>query len=296
MSGTQEARQLRIGLPKGSLEEATFRLFERAGFRLRADSRSYHPAVDDPELWPLLIRPQEIPRYVGDGILDAGMAGHDWVVSSGHDLVEVAELAYSKRTKNPVRVVLAVPENSPVTSVRDLGGLRISTEYVDLTRRWLAQHGIEAQVEFSWGACEMKVPELADAIVVNTETGESLRANGLRVATELLVSTTRLVANPRAWADPWKRRKTEALATLLRGALLAETKVGLKMNVARANLAPVLKLLPALDKPTVSPLSDDAWVAVETVIDEVLVREMIPQLLGAGAHGIIEYPLNKVIL
>jgi ATP phosphoribosyltransferase len=289
-------RQLKIGLPKGSLQEATFRLFGRAGYNLRVDERSYHPIIDDSEIWVLLIRPQEIPRYVGDGILDVGMAGYDWIVSSGQDLIEVADLPYSKRTRNPVRVVLAVPQDSPVKTVKDLEGLSISTEYVDLTRRWLKENGVEARVEFSWGACEMKVPDLADAIVVNTETGSSIRAHGLRIAEELLVSTTRLVANKEAWADPWKREKMTALTTLLQGALAAECLVGIKMNVQKKDLNTVIDLLPALKKPTISALTNEDWTAVEAVIDEHVVRDLIPRLLNHGAQGIIEFPLNKVIL
>lgn len=291
-----ERRQLKIGLPKGSLQEATFRLFGRAGYHLRVDERSYHPIIDDGEIEVLLIRPQEIPRYVGDGILDVGMAGFDWIVSSGKDLIEVADLPYSKRTRNPVRIVLAVQKDSPVQGVKDLEGLSISTEYVDLTRRWLKENGVDARVEFSWGACEMKVPDLADAIVVNTETGSSIRAHGLRIAEELLISTTRLVANRAAWDDAWKHQKMKALTTLLQGALAAECLVGIKMNVNRANLPRVIELLPALQRPTISPLTDENWTAVETVIDEHIVRDMIPKLLAAGAQGIIEFPLNKVIL
>jgi ATP phosphoribosyltransferase len=292
--------QLKLGLPKGSLQEATFRLFENAGWTIRVDSRSYQPTVDDPEITALLIRPQEIPRYLEDGILDVGLTGKDWIEDNGADVHEVCELTYSKVTRNAIRIVLAAPENppsgtSPIESVRDLQGKRIATEYVRLTERYLAQNGVTANVEFSWGACEVKVPALADAIVVNTETGSSLRAHQLRIVDTLLTSTTRLVANHSAWADPAKRAKIEDMAMLLTGALNAESLAGLKMNVARTQLADVLAQLPALRQPTISPLADENWVAIEIIIEDKQGRDLIPRLRRAGAEGIVEYPLNKVI-
>ncbi len=288
--------KLKIGIPKGSLQEATFTLFRKAGFEFRMSSgRSYHPSVDDPEVDPLLIRPQEIPRYVEEGILDVGLTGKDWIEDNGSDVVEVGEFTYSKATLNPIRVVLAAPNGSNIESAADLAGKRIATEYVRLTERYLESHGVKATVEFSWGACEVKVPELVDAIVVNTETGSSLRAHNLKIVDTLLVSTTRLIANRTAWDDPWKRAKTENIALLLRGALNAEQLVGLKMNVPRANLDAVNQILPALKRPTVSPLSDPDWVALEIIVEEKVVRDLLPALKRAGAEGLVEYPLNKVI-
>ncbi|MGQ9488628.1 MAG: ATP phosphoribosyltransferase [Armatimonadota bacterium] len=288
--------KLKIGLPKGSLQEATFELFKKAGFDFHVSARSYEPTVDDPELEPWLIRPQEIPRYVEDGVLDVGISGKDWIEDNGVDVIEVADLTYSKVTRNPVRVVLAVQESSPIASVKDLQGKRIATEYVRLTERYLHQHGVQADVEFSWGACEVKVPVLADAIVVNTETGSSLRAHNLRIVDTLLVSTPRLIANKQVWRqDAWKREKTENIAMLLTAALNAGALVGLKMNVEKTHLSAVLSVLPALKNPTISPLSDEAWVAVETILEGKQVRDLIPQLKRAGAQGIVEYPLNKVI-
>lgn len=292
--------QIKIGLPKGSLQEATFRLFENAGWTIRVDSRSYQPTVDDPEISALLIRPQEIPRYLEDGILDVGLTGQDWIEDNGADVHEVCELTYSKATRNPIRVVLAAPEEAPsgvavIESPRDLEGKRIATEYVRLTERYLQRHGVQASVEFSWGACEVKVPVLADAIVVNTETGNSLRAHRLRIVDTLLTSTTRLVANHNAWADPEKRAKIENMAMLLTGALNAGELSGLKMNVERAQLPDVLAQLPALRKPTVSPLSDEGWVALEIIIEHRQARDLIPRLKRAGAEGIVEYPLSKVV-
>jgi ATP phosphoribosyltransferase len=288
--------KLKLGIPKGSLQEATFTLFKKAGFEFRMSSgRSYHPVVDDPELEPLLIRPQEIPRYIEQGILDAGLTGKDWIEDNGSDVVEVAELTYAKATLNPIRVVLAAPNDSAIESARDLAGKRIATEYVRLTERYLARHNVAATVEFSWGACEVKVPELVDAIVVNTETGSSLRAHNLKIVDTLLVSTTRLAVNRAAWEDGWKRAKIENIALLLRGALNAEQLVGLKMNVARTNLDAVTALLPALKNPTVSPLMTPDWVALEIIVAENTVRDLLPQLKRAGAEGIVEYPLNKVV-
>lgn len=287
--------RLKIGLPKGSLQESTFAMFKKAGWDFRVSSRSYTPTCDDDEMDALLVRPQEIPRYVEDGILDAGLTGRDWVVDNGADVVEVADLSYNKTTTRPLQVVLAVQENSDISSVSDLEGKRISTEYVNLTTRWLAEHGVTAQVEFSWGACEMKVPQLADAIVVNTETGNSLRANNLRIMETLLESTARLIANKESWEDLWKREKLEQISMLLMGALNAERLVGLKMNVRKDDLAKITAILPALNRPTLSPLADETWVAVETVINEKTVRDLIPRLRHAGAEGLVEYPLNKVI-
>jgi ATP phosphoribosyltransferase len=288
--------KLKIGIPKGSLQDATFNLFRKAGFDFRMSSaRSYHPMVNDSELEPLLIRPQEIPRYVEQGILDAGLTGKDWIEDNGADVVEVDDYAYSKATLSPIRVVLAAPEDSQIQSAKDLEGKHIATEYVRLTERYLERNRVKASVEFSWGACEVKVPELADAIVVNTETGSSLRAHGLRIVDTLLTSTTRLISNRSSWEDTWKRDKMENIAMLLRGALNAEQLVGLKMNVPRVHLEAVSALLPALKKPTLAPLSDPDWVALEIIVEEPVVRDLLPALKRAGAEGLVEYPLNKVI-
>ncbi len=286
---------LKLGIPAGSLQEATGELFRKAGYKITFASRSYYPTIDDPEIQCTLIRAQEMPRYVQDGSLDCGLTGYDWILENDAQIVELAELVFSKVSKRPVRWVLAVPNDSPVQSVMDLRGKRIATEVVNLTRRWLAQHGVEAQVEFSWGATEVKPPRLADAIVEVTETGSSLRANNLRIVAELLQSTTRFISNPRAYADPWKKQKMDDLVLMLQGAMAAEGKVGLMMNVRQADLQAVLEILPALQKPTVSSLSDQAWVAVNTVLEEDIVRHIIPQLKQAGARGIVEYPLNKII-
>lgn len=289
-------RKLKLGIPKGSLQEATFALFKKAGYEFRMSSgRSYHPSTDDPELEPLLIRPQEIPRYIEQGILDVGLTGKDWIEDNGSKVIEITELGYSKATHNPIRVVLAAQNGSDIASPKDLEGKRVATEYVRLTERYLARHGVKASVEFSWGACEVKVPDLADAIVVNTETGSSLRAHNLKIVDTLLVSTTRLVANEQAWEDTWKRAKIENMAMLLQGALNAEQMVGLKMNVARSRLEAVMALLPALNTPTVAPLSNPEWVAIEIIVAESTVRDLLPNLKRAGAEGIVEYPLNKVI-
>ncbi|MDW8107036.1 MAG: ATP phosphoribosyltransferase [Armatimonadota bacterium] len=291
-----QERKLRLGLPKGSLQEATFNLFRKAGWDFKIPSgRSYEPISDDAELEAVLLRPQEIPLYVQDGVLDAGITGYDWIQDCGANVREVSELQYSKTTRNPIRVVIAVHNDSPIRSIHDLQGKRIATEYVRLTQRYLQQRGIDAHVEFSWGACEVKVPHLVDAIVVNTETGSSLRAHNLRILEVILYSTTRLIANHTAWQDPFKREKIESLALMLQGALNAEQMVGLKMNVHESNLDAVLAELPALRKPTLSPLSDKGWYAVETILDESRVREIIPKLRKAGAEGLVEYPLNKVI-
>jgi ATP phosphoribosyltransferase len=286
---------LRLGIPAGSLQEATGELFRKAGYKITFTSRSYYPSIDDPEIQCMLIRAQEMPRYVQDGSLDCGLTGHDWILENDARVVEMGELVFSKVSKRPVRWVLAVPNDSPVQSVKDLQGKRVATEVVNLTRRWLAQHGVQAHVEFSWGATEAKPPKLADAIVEVTETGSSLRANNLRIIADLLQSTTRFICNERAHADPWKRQKMEDLLLMLKGAMAAEGKVGLMMNVRKSDLPAVLKILPALQTPTISSLSDPEWVDVNTIIDESIVRQIVPQLKQAGARGIVEYPLNKII-
>jgi ATP phosphoribosyltransferase len=286
---------LKLGLPKGSLQEAALAKMAKAGFNISVSSRSYVPYVDDEHLSIRLIRAQEISRYVELGYLDCGITGHDWIVENGSKVHEVGEFQFSKATSQPARWVLAVPENSPIKSVKDLGGKRIATEVVNITKRYLKQHGVKAEVEFSWGATEVKAHELVDAIVEITETGSSLRANKLRIVDTLLVSTPRLIVNHASWKDKWKRAKIQTLALLLRGALEAESKVGLKMNIAQKNLARLLQELPALRNPTIANLSLAGWVAVETIIDQKVVRELIPQLKAAGAEGIIEYPLNKVV-
>jgi ATP phosphoribosyltransferase len=291
----QEKHVLRFGLPKGSLQAATIEKLGKAGFNIRVSSRSYEPFVDDDELEIRLIRAQEISRYVEHGYLDSGITGHDWIQENGSDVHEVGEFLFSKATRQPARWVLAVPENSKIRSVKDLKGKRIATEVVGLTQRYLKKHGVKAEVEFSWGATEFKAHDLVDAIVELTETGSSLRANNLRIIDTLLTSTPRLIASHAAWKNKWKRQKIENLALLLKGALDAEAKVGLKMNIAEKNVAKLLHSLPALRNPTISNLSLKGWVAVETVIDEHVVRELIPQLKAAGAEGIIEYPLNKVV-
>jgi ATP phosphoribosyltransferase len=289
------SNKLRFGLPKGSLQDATIEKMAKAGFNVQVSSRSYVPYVDDEELEIRLIRAQEISRYVEHGYLDCGITGHDWIVENSSDVHEVGEFLFSKATRQAARWVLAVPEHSSIRTVKDLRGKRIATEVVNLTRKWLQKHKVRAQVEFSWGATEVKAHELVDAIVEITETGSSLRANKLRIVETLLTSTPRLIANHAAWKNRWKRKKIETLAMLLKGALEAEAKVGLKMNIAEANLAGLLQSLPALRNPTISRLSQPGWVAVETIIDEHVVRELIPQLKEAGAEGIIEYPLNKVV-
>lgn len=286
---------LRLGLPKGSLQDATIEKMAKAGYNITVSSRSYIPYVDDEELEIRLIRAQEVSRYVDHGYLDCGITGHDWIKENQSDVHEVGEFLFSKATRQPARWVLAVPEKSPIKSVKDLRGKRIATEVVSLTRQYLKRHKVKAEVEFSWGATEFKAHELVDAIVELTETGSSLRANKLRIVDTLMVSTPRLIANHAAWKNKWKRQKIETLALLLKGALDAEAKVGLKLNIAEKNLAKLLQRLPALRNPTISRLSQAGWVAVDTVIDEHVVREIIPQLKAAGAEGIIEYPLNKVV-
>lgn len=291
----KKKRTLRFGLPKGSLQEATLEKMAKAGFNISVSSRSYIPYVDDPELEIRLIRAQEISRYVEHGYLDCGITGHDWIQENNSKVHEVGVFQFNKATRQTARWVLAVPEDSPIKSVKDLRGKRIATELVHMTRKYLRKHKVKAEVEFSWGATEMKAHELVDAIVDITETGSSLRANKLRIVDTLLESTPRLIANHGSWKDVWKRRKIEILSLLLKGALEAEAKVGLKMNISRQNLATLLKALPALRNPTISNLSQEGWVAVETIIDEHIVRELIPALKAAGAEGIIEYPLNKVV-
>jgi ATP phosphoribosyltransferase len=287
--------KLRLGIPKGSLENATIDIFRRAGFQITTSSRSYFPAIDDPDIECMLIRAQEMARYVEDGILDAGLTGRDWVEENNSDVVALADLVYSRASFSKVRWVLAVPENSPVQSVKDLEGKIIATELVGATKRYLERNGVTAKVEFSWGATEVKPPVLADAIVEVTETGNSLRANKLRIVETVLESNTQLIANRNSIQDDFKRRKLEDIRLLLDGAIAALGKVGLMLNVEKTNLTQVIGLLPALKKPTISQLSDEDWVAVNTILDELTVRNLIPRLKEAGAQGIVEYPLNKII-
>ncbi len=289
-------RTLKLGIPAGSLQDSTAELFRKAGYNIRFSSRSYFPSIDDPEIECMLIRAQEMARYVENGILDAGITGLDWVLETEADVHEVCELIFSKASRRPVRWVLCVPEDSPVQSVRDLEGKTIATEVVGMTTRYLQEHGVSANVEFSWGATEVKPPRLADAIVEVTETGNSLRANNLRIVEELLQSTTRLIANQAAWQDNWVRSRIENIALMLKSCLEAEGKVGLMMNVPEEKLQEILQILPALQKPTVSHLSDASWVALNTIVDENTVRVIIPQLKQAGAFGIVEYPISKIIL
>ena len=284
-----------LGLPKGSLQEATFAMMRKAGFNLTVGSRSYIPTCDDPDLKCRLLRPQEIPRYVELGLLDSGITGYDWIYENNADVHEVCEMCYSKATSRPVRWVIAVPNDSPIQSVQDLNGKRISSEAVGLTRRYLEANGVKAEVEFSWGATEVKAPELVDAIVDLTETGSSLRANNLRILATILESTTRLIANKKAWEDSGKRAKLEQIAMLMTGALQAESRVLLKMNVPADKLYPVVGILPALHTPTVNALNSEGWHAVESVVEEAKVRDLVPKLRAAGAEGIIELPLNKII-
>jgi len=290
------ANVLKLGIPKGSLEEATVSLFKQAGYSIGISSRSYYPSIDDKEVSCMLIRSQEMARYVQDGVLDCGLCGYDWVVENDADVELVCRLEYSKVSNNPARWVLAVPNDSPIQSVKDLEGKRVATELVGGTKRWLAKHGVTAHVEFSWGATEVKPPVLADAIVEITETGSSLKANNLRIVETILETSTQFIAGRKAWADPWKREKIENMVLLLQGALLARKMVGLKMNVATADEAKVLALLPALKNPTRSALAKGDWVALETVIEETQVRELIPRLRKAGAQGLVEYPLNKILI
>ncbi len=288
--------KLVLGLPKGSLQDATFDMMGKAGFVVRVGSRSYIPSINDPELDGRLIRAQEISRYVELGMLDAGITGYDWIVENNSDVVQVAELIYAKQGLRPVRWVVAVPEDSSMKTPADLQGKRIATEAVGLTKRYLAQKGVTAEVEFSWGATEVKAPELVDAIVELTETGSSLRANKLRILDTVLESTTRLIANKKAWENPWKRTKIEQLSLLLQGALAAVSRVLIKLNARAKDVPALTKILPSLHAPTVSKLDTEGWIAIETVVQESVVREIIPELKKAGAEGIIELPLNKVVL
>jgi ATP phosphoribosyltransferase len=288
--------KLKLGIPKGSLENATVDLFRRAGFQITTSSRSYFPAIDDPEIECMLIRAQEMARYVEDGVLDAGLTGRDWVEENESKVETVADLIYAKQSFGKVRWVLAVPDASRFQSVKDLEGKVIATELVSATKRYLKANGVTAKVEFSWGATEVKPPELADAIVEVTETGSSLRANKLRIIETVLESNTQLIANVDSWKDAAKRRKLEDIKMLLEGAINALGKVGLMLNVEKANLAAVIAVLPALKKPTISTLSDEDWLAVNTILDEMTVRTIIPRLKEAGAQGIVEYPLNKIVM
>jgi ATP phosphoribosyltransferase len=288
--------KLKLGIPKGSLENATIELFRRAGFNITTSSRSYFPAIDDPETECMMIRAQEMARYVEDGVLDAGLTGRDWIEESEAKVHAVADLIYAKQSFGKVRWVLAVPESSDFQTVRDLEGKIIATELVATTKRYLAANGVKAKVEFSWGATEVKPPVLADAIVEVTETGSSLRANKLRIIETVLESNTQLIANIDSWRDPWKRRKIEDVRLLLDGAINALGKVGLILNVRRECLPAILNILPALKKPTISNLSDEDWVAVHTILDELTVRNIIPRLKEAGGQGIVEYPLNKIVM
>lgn len=287
--------KLKLGLPKGSLQESTFELMRRAGFNFYVNGRSYILGSDDEEIEGILLRAQEMALYVQQGVLDAGLTGKDWIIENNADVKEVCELVYSKTSLRPVQWVLAVPESSPVKTVKDLQGKRIATEAVNLTRKYLAENGVEAEVEFSWGATEAKAPDLVDAIVELTETGSSLRANNLRIVDKILESTTRLIANKESYEEPEKRNKIETLAMLLRGAILAREKVGLKFNIPRARIEELQTFLPSMRQPTISPLLDPEWAALEIVVDESTVRKFIPELKNCGATDIIEYPLNKVI-
>jgi ATP phosphoribosyltransferase len=286
---------LRLGIPKGSLQDATVELFRRAGFKITISGRSYYPTIDDAGIECMLLRAQEMARYVEQGLLDAGLTGHDWVVEYEADVMEVANLVYSKTGSGKARWVLAVPRDSEINTVADLQGKRIATEAVGLTKRYLAQHGVTAKVEFSWGATEVKPPYLADAIVEITETGASLRANNMRIVDTVLETNTKLIANRDAWQDPEKRRKMEQIAMLLLGAIDAEGKVGLLMNVHRDSLDDILAVLPSMQKPTIAALTDESWVDLTVVMEEKLARELIPELKRMGAQGIVEFPLNKVI-
>jgi ATP phosphoribosyltransferase len=288
--------KLKLGLPKGSLENATIELFRKAGFNIATSSRSYFPSIDDPEIDCMLIRAQEMARYVEDGVLDAGLTGRDWVEENGAQVVTITDLIYAKQSFGRVRWVLAAPEASAFQKVEDLEGKVIATELVETTKRYLQSRGVKAKVEFSWGATEVKPPELADAIVEVTETGSSLRANKLRIIETILESNTQLIANSVSYQDEWKRRKLEDIQMLLEGAMNAQGKVGLMLNVKRDDLAAILGILPALKNPTISQLSDQAWVAVNTILEESTVRTIIPRLKQAGAQGLVEYPLNKVVL
>jgi len=286
---------LQLGIPKGSLQKSTLEIFAKAGFKITVNSRSYYPVIDDPQIECMLIRAQEMARYVEEGILDAGLTGHDWIRETDSQVEEVTELVYGKVGKSPLRWVLAVPEESEIRNVKDLEGKRIATEVLNLTKNYLAEHKVKASVEFSWGATEVKPPKLADAIVEITETGSSLKANRLRIIDTVCTSNTWLIANKESWKDPFKRKKIEHLSLLLQSVLTANSRVGLMMNVHKDKMDDVIKILPALNKPTVSALIDPDWVALNTVVEEKTVREIIPVLLERGAEGIIEYALNKVV-
>ena len=286
---------LMLGLPKGSLQDATIDLFGKAGFKVSVSSRSYRPSIDDEQLDGRFLRAQEVSRYVEHGYFDCGLTGQDWVRENGSDVVEVCDLVYSRASNKRSKWIIAVPEASPVQSVKDLEGKRIATEVVNITRQYLQDHGVKAEVEFSWGATEVKVPDLVDAIVDLTETGNSLRANKLRIVDTLLYTNTVFIANKHAWENPEKRKKIESIALLLQSALEAHSKVGLKLNIEKSKLDSILSDLPALRNPTINRLADESWVAIDTIIDETVVREIIPELKKRGAEGIIEYPLNKVV-
>jgi ATP phosphoribosyltransferase len=286
---------LKLGIPKGSLEEATVKLFARAGYNIRIKNRSYFPSIDDDEIECMLIRAQEIARYVADGVLDAGLTGKDWIMENRADVEEIAPLVYSKVSARPVRWVLAVPKDSSIQTVQDLQGKRIATEVINLTTDWLEGHGVTANVEFSWGATEVKAPKLVDAIVEVTETGSSLKANNLRIVDTLMESTTRFIMNKTANQDVWKRNKVDRLVMMLQGALAANGKVGLMLNAPKDKLEEIVKILPPGKKPTVSELNDSKWVAINVILEEKLVRDFVPDLKKAGAEDIVEYPLNKII-
>lgn len=287
--------KIKLGIPKGSLQESTVELFKKAGFNIHISERSYKPTIDDSEIECLLIRAQEIPKYVEQGVLDAGLSGKDWIMETKADVEEVADLIYSKTGFGKVKLVIAVPEDSKIKSVKDLEGKRIATELVNVTKDYLKKNKVNAEVEFSWGATEVKVPELVDAISELTETGSSLRANKLRIVDTIIESTTKFIVNKKAMQDSWKKEKIQEIALLLNGALAAGSKVGLKMNIEKKNLNGLLTSLPSLKSPTISELYDKDWVAIETIIEEKIVREIIPKLKKAGAQGIVEYSLNKII-
>lgn len=295
MQQGEEKNRLKIGLPIGSLESATLDMMRRAGFNVYVSGRSYYPTIDDEDLEARRIRPQDMSRFVEHDVVDCGITGNDWVAENGSDVEVVGEMSYNKQTLLPFRWVIAVPEDSPIQSVQDLQGKRISTELVNVTGRFLAEHGVEAEVEFSHGATEAKAPDIVDAVVDGTETGTSLRANKLRIVETIMTSYTHFIASRKAWADPWKRSKIDSMYMLFQGAIAARLKVGLKMNVGKNDLDPVLNVLPAMKQPTISPLAGDAGYALETIVDESVVRRIIPELKRSGASGIVEYPLNKVI-
>lgn len=288
-------KKIKLGIPKGSLQESTLLLFKKAGFNIVTSERSYRPTIDDDEIDCLLIRAQEIPKYVEQGVLDAGLTGKDWILESSADIEEIEDLLYAKQGLRKVRLVIAVAQDSKIKTIKDLEGKRIATELVNITKNYLEKNKVKAEIEFSWGATEVKVPELVDAIAELTETGSSLKANNLRIIDTIMESITKFIANKKAMKDTWKKQKIQEIALLLKGALLAEEKVGLKMNVEKKNLQKILEVLPALKNPTISELSDKNWMAVETIIDEKKIRELIPKLKQSGAQGIVEYPLNKII-